>query len=331
MIAISIIVPVYNSEAYLAECLTSLFNQHFDLPYEIILIDDASSDSSAEIYTKFANDTPPGITFHYEKLACNSGVSKARNVGLSQVKGKYFCFVDSDDLLFENALAFMYSTAERHQACIVTGGHIKITDAGVPYEQKQKSRNFDAARHHQNALIELLKRKNIEAASWAKLYASEKYQELTVPENFRFAEDFAFNIKAFSLSEKVIIKNTPIYKYRQHPCNTSSNLITKKLYLDWISVVDETKVHATNKELKEAVIGLKLLTLLQIVRELRKNANQDLRHALNSLDACAKRWIPEIYRHPAPLLTKISAAHQLWRFKRIYTKLASQYPNGKVA
>lgn len=98
---LSLIIPVYNTENYVAECLNSLLNQNIPTDeYEIICINDGSKDSSLDILNKYAL-THPNIHVIDQQ---NSGVAVARNVGLEHANGDYIWFVDSDDLIKENCL-----------------------------------------------------------------------------------------------------------------------------------------------------------------------------------------------------------------------------------
>lgn len=91
---ISIIVPVYNVEEYLNQCVVSILGQTFT-NFEVILIDDGSEDNSGHICEEFAKKDERVRVFH----KVNGGVSSARNLGLRYAKGDWICFVDSDDLL----------------------------------------------------------------------------------------------------------------------------------------------------------------------------------------------------------------------------------------
>ena len=96
---ISIVIPVYNAGEYLEECLNSIRNQTYQ-DYEVICVDDGSTDISGEICKAFANQD---TRIKYLRQD-NAGVSAARNLGLKNATGEYVCFVDSDDVLAENYL-----------------------------------------------------------------------------------------------------------------------------------------------------------------------------------------------------------------------------------
>ena len=110
---ISVIIPVYNAERYLRECLTSLVNQTFRA-YEIIAVNDGSTDGSLAILRHFQKDWPQLRVIDQE----NGGVSAARNVGMAAARGEYLGFMDADDTVAPNYLERLYRT------CVVTGAEV---------------------------------------------------------------------------------------------------------------------------------------------------------------------------------------------------------------
>ena len=97
---VSIIVPIYNASEYLSKSIESILNQSYE-NLEIILIDDASTDSSKEIIKKYALKDTRIKPFYSE---VNQGVSRTRNIGLKSVSGDYVFFMDSDDIIIKNAI-----------------------------------------------------------------------------------------------------------------------------------------------------------------------------------------------------------------------------------
>ena len=101
---ISVIIPVYNVEKYLAECIESILNQTFN-DIEILIIDDCSTDNSYKIMEEYAKKDSRIVLYHNEN---NVGVSKTRNIGLDNAKGEYIAFVDSDDYVAPDFLRILY-------------------------------------------------------------------------------------------------------------------------------------------------------------------------------------------------------------------------------
>lgn len=138
---ISVIVPVYNVEDYLAECLESILSQGFD-SMEIICIEDGSSDDSFKILETFAQKYSQ---IRIIKHDTNKGPSAARNAGLKIATGKYILFVDSDDILAENALNVLYKEAEQKNVDVVYFDIEKFCDSVPDHEERCKTiwKGFD--------------------------------------------------------------------------------------------------------------------------------------------------------------------------------------------
>lgn len=111
---ISIIVPIYNSEKYLDECLQSILNQTFD-DYEVICVDDGSTDKSLSICQKFANADTRFKLIGQE----NGGVSAARNRAIKEAKGEYICFVDSDDIIGQEYLSSLFQGIQGYDISVI--------------------------------------------------------------------------------------------------------------------------------------------------------------------------------------------------------------------
>ena len=111
---VSVIIPVYNVEKYLAECVDSVLCQTYT-DYEVILVDDGATDSSGQICDDYARKDPRIRVIHQP----NGGLSAARNTGLNAARGEYIYFLDSDDYITSDALEYMVATAEQAQADVV--------------------------------------------------------------------------------------------------------------------------------------------------------------------------------------------------------------------
>ncbi len=131
---VSVIVPVYNASKYLSECIDSLVQQSLENT-EIILVDDGSVDNSLEICNDYAKDYKNVRVLHQE----NSGVTPARLYGVSESRGKYICFVDSDDWVESNYVENMYKEANLYNADVVCGNLSHENFApGVTYVERNK-------------------------------------------------------------------------------------------------------------------------------------------------------------------------------------------------
>ena len=107
-IAISVIVPIYNTKPYLAECIESILAQKINVPIEVLLIDDGSTDGCGEVCDKYAARDERVRVIHQE----NQGLSAARNAGIDAAKGRYYSFIDSDDVVLPRFLQTLYDACE---------------------------------------------------------------------------------------------------------------------------------------------------------------------------------------------------------------------------
>ena len=122
---ISVIVPIFNAEEYLDECIESIINQSYkDL--ELLLIDDGSTDKSSSICDNYAQSDKRIRVFH----KINEGVSVARNIGIEKSQGEWLMFVDADDYLLPNAIAKLQEISLRDNSDIVFGNAYKLSNKG---------------------------------------------------------------------------------------------------------------------------------------------------------------------------------------------------------
>ena len=131
---LSIIVPVYNAEEYLDRCLVSILEQDFS-SYEVILVDDGSTDSSPLICDRYSATDPRFRTIHKE----NGGVSSARNSGLDLAKGEYVMFVDSDDALIPDSLEMLFEHMTGQDFAV--GGYNYFLAANFRFRRSRNRKN----------------------------------------------------------------------------------------------------------------------------------------------------------------------------------------------
>lgn len=125
---ISIIVPVYNVEKYLSQCLDSILSQTYT-NWEAILVDDGSKDNSGKICDEYTAKDSRFKVFHQE----NGGVSSARNFGIDNARGEWITFVDADDIIAENYISAVKDILIENKCGTVTSSSYKMTDEGKKY------------------------------------------------------------------------------------------------------------------------------------------------------------------------------------------------------
>ena len=210
---ISVVVPVYNVEKYLRECLDSLANQTFE-DFEVICVNDGFDDSSPDILEEYASEDERFKIVSQE----NKGLSGARNTGMNYIKGRYLLFLDSDDWLELNALELLYNHANALNSEMVIFPYRYFNQETKQYEENDftKLNMFDSSVDNKN-----FNYKNIPETVFRiphesiKLYDVKTLKKLAVkfPEGLNY-EDAYFFYKIFFKLNKVSIIRTPIYNYR---------------------------------------------------------------------------------------------------------------------
>ena len=211
---ISVIIPCYNAEKYLADCLESVLCLT-GCGFELLLVDDGSQDGTAAIGDAYARRDTRVRIWHTE----NHGVSAARNLALEQARGEWVTFVDADDLLPEGALACMLSAADARTDAVIAA-HETLSDDGAR-RRAEPERRFDPDRPAQAR--DVLARRLIEGdcvynIMCAKLHrrAHLQAQHVWLCEEVRIGEDAIFNLQSLCTARRVAYVDTVCYTYRIH-------------------------------------------------------------------------------------------------------------------
>lgn len=202
---ISVIVPIYNVEKYLNQCVQSIVDQIYR-NLEIILVDDGSSDKCFDICNEWAAKDTRIKVLHKK----NGGLSDARNAGIEIACGKYIAFVDSDDWIKPSMFQNLYKACVDFGAPIACCGRYISDQNGISKESFNGDRRCLLA---SEALIEIMSRKSMDVAAWDKLYLRNLFIDIRYPvgEN---NEDTAIFYKLIDLAEKVAHTGTSEYYYR---------------------------------------------------------------------------------------------------------------------
>lgn len=205
---VSIIVPFYNTQEYLGRCLDSIVSQTFK-DYEVILIDDGSTDHSYKIAKKYKNKYKNFKLYRQE----NRGVASARNRGLLMAKGEYIAFVDSDDFIDKYYLKRMVCIAVRTDADIVCCNFYWV------YLNKISIKNYINFRtglfSNMKALNMIISDTFMQSYLWNKLWRRSLF--VTFNEKFpdMFFEDIATSFKIVYYANKIYIMKDALYYYTQ--------------------------------------------------------------------------------------------------------------------
>ena len=282
---ISIIVPVFNVAEFVASCLDSIRLQSFDREFEVILIDDCSTDESGEICRRYCQQNP-GFVFLQNPE--NRGVSAARNRGLDTARGRYFMFVDPDDLLPLDALALLHQAAESTSSDIVKGNNT-IFDSS-----SEKAARYDVPRPRQvrgdRVLTTLFEHRFVRGHPWGKLFRRDRLGEFRFPPGIRMAQDLFYCSEVFARADSLYLLDRNVYRYRNRETGSTGRKFKSGSYLDWLGSVENIGVFAKTSEQRRAHRNLLLRTMTQLARECRQLESDDAEKVLSTVMRHCRRW-----------------------------------------
>lgn len=240
-ILISIIVPVYNVERYLNDCIKSIINQTYK-NLEILLIDDGSTDSSGAICDKWSTLDNRIKVIHKK----NEGQSVARNNGLKQAKGKYIAFVDSDDEISPIMYSIMAVAAEKSEADIVTCDH--TTDRTKLYNGEVSAADCLVIETPLGHYLDC------EGHSvWRRIYRTELFDNICFP-SVRHDEDVLIMYSLMKKARKTVWIDRALYFWNQEPQSLSrgkvkslvnqSAVVYENVKLEYPTFADYAKVRS---------------------------------------------------------------------------------------
>lgn len=206
---VSIIVPVFNVESYLPRCVDSIINQDFS-SYEVLLIDDGSTDSSGQIAEAYSQWHDRVECFH----KANGGLSDARNFGIDLARGRYYAFIDSDDFISPCYISAMHSVAIRHDADIVVCGYKSVTEE-EPLALKTDPSTSEIKTGDEALKSIFVNRSIIDVVAWNKLYKAELFSKGVRYPVGKINEDVWTTYKLYSLSNRVAYIDDALYGYYQ--------------------------------------------------------------------------------------------------------------------
>ncbi len=223
MAKVSVVVPVYNVEKYLTECLDSIINQTLE-DIEIICVNDGSTDSSLEILNNYAQKDKRIIVIN----KANSGYGNTMNIGINASTGEYIGIIESDDFADKNMFEDLYKTAKENDADIVKSDWYHYWSKNKFSRKNNRISPAKAFKLTNSKQDKSLLR--IDPSVWSAIYKRDFLNKY----NIRFLEtpgasyqDLAFSFKVFALAERVILTDKAYLYYRQDNMNSSVKSKTK--------------------------------------------------------------------------------------------------------
>lgn len=212
-IAVSVIVPIYNTKPYLEECVQSILDQGktFTLPFEVILVDDGATDGCGELCDEIAARDERVRVIHQE----NQGLSAARNTGIDAAVGRYYAFVDSDDILRADYLKKLYDACEANDAYMAVCAVEDVAENGDSLDPPDYTDPTDTGVFTGKDLLNNFYSPNgtYYTVAWNKLYRAEVWKLLHYPEGRLHEDDFVAH-RLFWRCDRVVCLADHLYCYR---------------------------------------------------------------------------------------------------------------------
>ena len=308
---VSVIVPVYNVEKYLEKCLNSLVNQTFK-DYEIIVVNDGSTDSSQKIIDEYKSKYSTIKSFIKE----NGGISSARNYGLKVATGEYIAFVDSDDYVEMFFLEKMYNKAKETSSDVVICDYYAINDEDKWYSKCHMNMSSDVK-------IEYLLSPPM---VWSKLIKKEVMDKVLFTEGI-FYEDLDICVRLINYVNKVSFIDEPLYNYYVHHAGSAMTQVSFNSHLlDIFMVLENAKKILELNYFRE--IEYIYITHLLRTATLRfldyPNTLEYLVKINNTMESEFPNWRENEYYHKCSIKVKIVcflAIHRLYFLLKIIKKV----------
>ncbi|WP_445384805.1 glycosyltransferase family 2 protein [Robiginitalea sp. IMCC44478] len=230
---LTIIIPVYNAEKTLERCIESIICQS-KKNTEVILINDGSSDSSAFLCDKYANNYSFISVYHQE----NKGPSVARNLGIQKAKGKYIGFVDSDDSIAPNYINILQEAIVKYKTEIISFNYSKVTTNKI---QKRNNGLIPDNYYEGDDIIDLFKRTSF--TPFLQFVSPRiikrdliSINQIKFDSEIRFGEDTLFNMRCYFFANSLYNISDSLYFYYDNEGSASSSQ-------DWNSLVSNMRNH----------------------------------------------------------------------------------------
>lgn len=234
---LSFILPIYNVEAYLPQCLESILPQWTDA-CEVILVDDGSPDNSGAICDHYAQIHENIRVIH----KTNGGLSSARNAGMELATGKYVLFVDSDDYIEEGSVEKLLRWTDSTNADVAFLRTRKVFPDGTSEPLGENLvRDRILGKSREEVLTFLAECPKFPASAWGKIYRRDFLLEhgFRFPDDRRLSEDLQYSLDILLTAETFDYLDFPYYCYRQNRAGSITNVVNSRYYFDTFLFVTE--------------------------------------------------------------------------------------------
>lgn len=312
---ISVIIPVYNNEKYLKDCLNSVLAQTY-MKLQVIVVDDGSTDKSGMILDQYTLEDSRVEVFHNQ----NQGVSAARNFGLKRAVGEFITFVDSDDLLEPNMYENLMNQFFKNDVDIVHCGYKKIKLDGTSILVQGTNKIYEFNRTE--GMLHFIKGDMFTGALWNKMYKSYILKNIYFDESIKINEDVLFNFYAFQRAKKTIFVDKTFYHYYERENASTKRTPNLKRTSDCRAVA-EAIYNASIGEDYEVVARLKyIMSLMNQYRAMLYDSIKQTKSERKKL----KRLINELLKQDTNIGKKYIINYRMMdKFPKIYIFLYNFY------
>ena len=257
--SVSVILPVYNIEEYLPQCMESLFNQTYK-DFEIIIVDDGSRESCSRLCDSYKDHE--GVTVYHKK---NGGISDTRNYGIEKAKGKWVIFVDADDIVDNDHIEYLMSLAEQFGTDMAVSQHRFMYYNGKIHD---KGGYGEECLDDKTCIERMLYHDVIDTSAWGKLYKRELFDGIHYPKGFCF-EDIAITYSLMLKAKRIAVGYRSTYTYMYRP-NSIVNGPFNPHKIDMLKATDMMAkgVLAVYPELRTAVIRRRVYSRFSTLNQL---------------------------------------------------------------
>ena len=292
-ILLSFIIPVYNVEDYLRECVDSILIGMTD-ECEIILVNDGSKDSSGDICDQYSKNDSRIQVLHKD----NGGLSSARNAGIALASGKYVTFVDSDDKIYPESISEIIKWILNNETdiCFLQTEKFYPDGSHIDHGECISHENLRSV-NREEAITYLASRPKYPGSAWAKLYKRDFLKEFNLhfPYDRRYSEDLGFILDCIINARSFDALDNPFYQYRQKRQGSITNTFKIKNFNDLLLFISESdeklNVRENDDSLSKKImsfVSYEYVTLLfwycMLPKEDRKKTLENMKSYVWTLD-----------------------------------------------
>lgn len=268
---ITIIIPVYNTELYIKRCIDSILQQTYP-DWELLLIDDGSTDKSGEICDQYVRESRKIRVIHNE----NQGPAASRACGVREAKGDWIMFVDSDDWIHPDMLQVMVQEQKQSGALIVTSIFTDVDDKGRERPQRTFMQDHIDCDSAKECILQMHRTRYLSGSPCTKLFQKKLFEGIDFCSGVTIGEDYAMIVQLVQKAEKVRMLSRSLY-YRYVRCGSISHAGYTKRHQQAFDHYMKIRLELIGKypELKDDIIAFHTEYEMAVITAMCRNDHYD--------------------------------------------------------